>query len=65
MVTAINLGLLDLELTQRYYTAILVGLVVVVYIIGHNKKFLYRIVRFQKPLQTVPLYIIQPLLFPY
>jgi hypothetical protein len=45
-MTAINLGLLDLEPTQRHYTAILVGLVVVIYIIGHNEKFLYRIVRF-------------------
>jgi hypothetical protein len=50
MVTAINLGLLDLELTQRRRTAVLVGLVVIICIIGHNKKFLYEIVRSQKPL---------------
>jgi hypothetical protein len=46
MVTVINLGLLDLELMQRHYTAVLVGLVVVICVIGRSKKFLYGMVRF-------------------
>ena len=36
--------------------SVLVGLVVVVSVMGHSKKFLYRIVRSRKPLLMVPLH---------
>jgi hypothetical protein len=49
-VTATNLGLLDLESTQRRRTAVLVGLVVVICVMGHNEKFSHGMVRSRKPL---------------
>ena len=58
VVTATNLVFKVQIQSQRRDVAqrMLVGLVVVVYIVGRSEKFLYGMVRSQKPLQMVPLY---------